>query len=63
MNQIRQWICRSAHWKKRLQEKRLTSVVNEIDFTDNVVEIGLGITTDWLRRRFTRLTVVESTIN
>jgi len=34
-------------------------VVNEIDFTDNVVEIGLGITTDWLRRRFTRLTVVE----
>lgn len=56
MNKVRQWICRSAHWKKRLQEKRLTSVVNEIDFSDNVVEFGLGITEDW-RWRSTRLTV------
>ena len=61
MNRVHRWLCRSAGWKKMLEETILPSVVRDLDFADNLLEIGPGpgLTTDWLRRRFNQLTAVE----
>ena len=61
MNQIHRWLCRSARWKKVLEEAILPSVVKDVDLGDNLLEVGPGpgLTTDWLRRRLPQLTAVE----
>jgi 16S rRNA A1518/A1519 N6-dimethyltransferase RsmA/KsgA/DIM1 with predicted DNA glycosylase/AP lyase activity len=61
MNQIHRWLCRSARWKKVLEEAILPAVVNGVNLGDNLLEVGPGpgLTTDWLRRRLPQLTAVE----
>lgn len=61
MNRVHRWLCRSARWKKVLEEAILPAVVKDIDLGDNLLEVGPGpgLTTDWLRRRLPQLTAVE----
>jgi ubiquinone/menaquinone biosynthesis C-methylase UbiE len=61
MNLVHQWICSSRHWKRKLEADVLPAALNGLDLGDNLVEIGpgFGLTTNWLRRRIKRLTVVE----
>lgn len=61
MNRIHRWLCRSARWKKVLEETVLPSVVKGIDLGDNLLEVGPGpgLTTEWLRQRLPQLTAVE----
>ena len=61
MNRIHRWLCRSARWKKLLEETILPAVVKDVELGDNLLEIGPGpgLTTDWLRRRLHQLTAVE----
>ena len=61
MNQVHRWICSSRYWKKRLESKVLPWALDGFDLGQNVLEIGpgVGLTTDWLRRRLIQLTVVE----
>ena len=61
MNRIHRWLCRSARWKKVLEEAILPAVVKDIDLGDHLLEVGPGpgLTTDWLRRRLPQLTAVE----
>lgn len=61
MNRVHRWLCRSARWKKVLEQTILPSVARDVDFGDNLLEVGPGpgLTTDWLRRRLPRLTAVE----
>ncbi|HEX5410535.1 MAG TPA: class I SAM-dependent methyltransferase [Terriglobia bacterium] len=61
MNRVHRWLCRSARWKKALEEAILPAVVNGIDLGDNLLEVGPGpgLTTDWLRVRLPQLTAVE----
>jgi ubiquinone/menaquinone biosynthesis C-methylase UbiE len=61
MNRVHRWLCRSARWKKLLEETILPSVVKDLDLGDNLLEVGPGpgLTTDWLRRRLDQITAVE----
>jgi 16S rRNA A1518/A1519 N6-dimethyltransferase RsmA/KsgA/DIM1 with predicted DNA glycosylase/AP lyase activity len=61
MNQVHRWICSSGHWKRKLEGTLLPQALDGFALGDNVLEIGpgFGLTTDWLRRRHKRLTVVE----
>jgi SAM-dependent methyltransferase len=61
MNTFHRWFCRSAYWKKTLEEKIVPWALKGIEMGDNVLEIGPGpgMTTDVLRQRFARLTSVE----
>ena len=61
MNRVHRWLCRSAGWKKMLEEKILPSVLRDLDLDDNLLEVGPGpgLTTDCLRRRLNQLTTIE----
>jgi len=61
MNWIHRHICRSAHWRKRLEEKLLPWALGGVDLGANVLEVGPGpgLATDILRRRFANLTCIE----
>jgi SAM-dependent methyltransferase len=61
MNRVHRWLCRSAGWKKMLEQTILPSVVKDLDLGDNLLEVGPGpgLTTDWLRLRLDQLTAVE----
>jgi SAM-dependent methyltransferase len=61
MNTFHRWFCRSAYWKKTLEEKIVPWALKGIEMGDDVLEIGPGpgMTTDVLRQRFARLTSVE----
>lgn len=61
MNRVHRWLCRSSGWKNTLEERILPSAVKSVDLGENVLEVGPGpgLTTDWLRRRLSQLTVVE----
>jgi SAM-dependent methyltransferase len=61
MNRFHRWICRSGYWKKRLEERALPWALSGIELGPDVLEIGPGpgLSTDFLRSRLNRLTVVE----
>jgi SAM-dependent methyltransferase len=60
MNWIHRWLCRSPQWRNRLQE-RMPWALDGIDLGPQVLEVGPGpgLTTDLLRSRIARLTVLE----
>lgn len=61
MNLVHRWICRSASWKKRLEQNVLPWVLSGVDLGPDVLEVGPGpgLTTDFLRGRCGRLTAIE----
>jgi SAM-dependent methyltransferase len=60
MNLLHHYLCRSAGWKKTL-EQRVPWVLEDTDLGHDVLELGPGpgLTTDLLRSRVLRLTAVE----
>jgi ubiquinone/menaquinone biosynthesis C-methylase UbiE len=61
MNTFHRWFCRSAFWKKTLEEKILPWALKGVELGEEVLEIGPGpgMTTDVLRKRFAKLTSIE----
>ncbi|HET7214668.1 MAG TPA: class I SAM-dependent methyltransferase [Terriglobia bacterium] len=61
MNRVHRWLCRSARWKKLLEESILPSALADLNLGGHLLEVGPGpgLTTDWLRRRLPQLTAVE----
>jgi ubiquinone/menaquinone biosynthesis C-methylase UbiE len=61
MNRLHRWICRSAFWKKFLQNEILPWALKDVDLGQNLLEVGPGpgLTTDFLRSRFDRITALE----
>lgn len=61
MNRLHRWICRSAFWKKTLQNEMLPWALRGVDLGQNLLEVGPGpgLTTDLLRARFDRITALE----
>ncbi len=61
MNKFHRWFCRSGFWRRELEHKLLPWVLHGIDPGRNVLEVGPGpgLTTDLLRQRIARLTVLE----
>ena len=60
MNRLHHWLCRSARWRKTIQE-RVPWVISDADLGQNVLELGPGpgLTTDLLRATTQRLTAIE----
>ena len=61
MNRMHRWICRSAFWKKLLQNEMLPWALKDVDLGQNLLEVGPGpgLTTDFLRTRSDRMTALE----
>ena len=61
MNQFHRWFCRSAFWRKALSEGLIPWALKSIDLGQDLLEVGPGpgLTTDILRRRYTRVTAIE----
>jgi ubiquinone/menaquinone biosynthesis C-methylase UbiE len=61
MNRVHHWLCRSAWWKRALDERIMPWVLHSTDLGSDVIEIGPGpgLTTDYLRARCPSLTSVE----
>lgn len=61
MNSIHRWLCRSALWRKALEQTLLPWALEGVDLGDNLLEIGPGpgLTTDLLRQRVKRMTALE----
>jgi SAM-dependent methyltransferase len=61
MNRLHRWICRSGFWNKFLHGEMLPWALEGVDLGQNLLEIGPGpgLTTDFLRTRFERVTAVE----
>jgi len=62
MNRLHNWLCRSARWRKTIQQ-RVPWVLSGADLGPNVLELGLGpgpgLTTDLLQVSVQRLTAIE----
>lgn len=61
MNRIHRWYCRSAHWRRTVEERLLPWVLGDAPLGDDVLEVGPGpgLVTDALRRRGVPLTSIE----
>lgn len=61
MNKIHRWLCRSAGWRKQLEENVMPWALGEVDLGPDVLEVGPGpgLTTDLLRSRLARITALE----
>lgn len=61
MNSIHRWLCRSALWRKALEQTLLPWALEGVDLGNNLLEIGPGpgLTTDLLRQRVQRMTALE----
>src|SRR5581483_2937771 len=61
MNRLHRWICRSGFWKTSLQSEILPWALKDVDLGQNLLEVGPGpgLTTDFLRSRFDRITALE----
>jgi SAM-dependent methyltransferase len=61
MNRLHRWYCRSAQWKQKLENEVLPWSLLGVDLGNDVLEVGPGpgLTTDWLRRRYKRLSCIE----
>lgn len=60
MNHLHHWLCRSAHWRKVIQE-RVPWVLSGSNLGPDVLELGPGpgLTTDLLKTAVPRLTAIE----
>jgi ubiquinone/menaquinone biosynthesis C-methylase UbiE len=60
MNGFHRWLCRSAHWRKELEQK-MPWVLGGVELGPEVLEVGPGpgLTTDLLRPHIARMTAVE----
>jgi SAM-dependent methyltransferase len=60
MNLLHHWLCRSARWRKTVQQ-RVPWVLSGANLGQNVLELGPGpgLTTDLLRLTAQRLTAIE----
>jgi ubiquinone/menaquinone biosynthesis C-methylase UbiE len=60
LNQLHHWLCRSASWKRTL-EQRVPWVLSSAELGPHVLEAGPGpgLTTDRLRSAVPRLTAIE----
>ncbi len=60
MNRLHHWLCRSARWRKTVQE-RVPWALSDADLGQNVLELGPGpgLTTDLLRLAVRRITAIE----
>ena len=61
MNLVHRWLCNSALWQARVEERIIPWALAELELGKKVLEIGPGpgITTDVLRQRIVDLTCVE----
>jgi ubiquinone/menaquinone biosynthesis C-methylase UbiE len=61
MNRLHRWLCRSARWRRELEENVMPWVLNGVDLGTEVLEVGPGpgLTTDILRPRIAHLTALE----
>lgn len=61
MNLAHRWLCRSAWWKRTVEEQILPWALAGVDLGANVLEVGPGpgVTTELLRTRVDHLTCVE----
>ncbi len=61
MNLYHRLVCRSARWRRVLENKALPWVLDGLDLGDHLLEVGPGpgLTTDLLRRQVARLTAIE----
>lgn len=61
MNRLHHWLCRSAGWKKTL-DQRVPWVLSSANLGSHVLEAGPGpgLTTDYLRSAVSRLTAIEA---
>lgn len=62
MNLAHRLLCSSSHWRRAVRGRILPWALADVDLGDSPLEIGPGpgLTTDELRRRHARLTVVEA---
>jgi ubiquinone/menaquinone biosynthesis C-methylase UbiE len=60
MNRFHHWFCRSAHWRKTIQQ-RVPWALSTADLGPKVLELGPGpgLATDVLRRWVEQLTAIE----
>ena len=61
MNLLHRWYCRSDRWAGAVRSKLVPWVLSDADLGDDVLEIGPGpgITTEIIRQRAPRLTLLE----
>jgi ubiquinone/menaquinone biosynthesis C-methylase UbiE len=61
MNGVHRWMCRSAYWRKVLEQKVMPWVLSGVQLGEEVLEVGPGpgLTTDLLRPRIARMTALE----
>jgi SAM-dependent methyltransferase len=61
MNRFHRWYCRSAHWRRTVEERLLPWVLDGVDLGADALEIGPGpgLTTAVLARSVPHLTAVE----
>jgi ubiquinone/menaquinone biosynthesis C-methylase UbiE len=61
VNRIHHWFCRTNRWKRRLENELIPWALRGVELGDHLLEIGPGpgLTTEILRRRFTRVTSIE----
>lgn len=61
MNSIHRWLCRSAFWRRALEQSLLPWALEGVDLGDDLLEIGPGpgLTTDLLKQRVARMTALE----
>ncbi|MFZ0433243.1 MAG: class I SAM-dependent methyltransferase [Candidatus Acidiferrales bacterium] len=61
MNLVHRWFCRSDRWRKMLDSQLFPWTLADVDLGSETLEIGPGpgLTTDLLRRRFSRVTSLE----
>ena len=61
MNRLHRWMCRSSFWEKFLQMEMLPWALKDVDLGQDLLEVGPGpgLTTDFLRTRFQRVTALE----
>jgi SAM-dependent methyltransferase len=61
VNLIHRWLCRSAYWRKALEQRVVPWVLSGVELGPDVLEVGPGpgLTTDLLRLRIARMTALE----
>jgi len=61
VNRFHLWICRSVLWKAALRYRLLPRLLNNVNLGSDLIEVGPGpgLTTDILRKRFSRVTALE----
>lgn len=61
MNGFHRWLCRSAYWRKALEQRIMPWVLGGVELGPEVLEVGPGpgLTTDLLRPHIARMTAIE----